>query len=117
MSVKLKIWRATIGRFIDWLNTTTEKRLLRDSFNGPLVHFRREIMIYYENGRSVGINSDHGSRECGLDFVIYREAPLEWHDTRELLSSEESSRVYSKLTDLLARRNIRWAYSEMVHKK
>jgi hypothetical protein len=116
MSFWQKTWRATIGRFIDRLNATTVKELLRDSFDGPLVSFRRENMIYYENGRSVGINSDFGSRKSGLDFVIYQSTPLRWQDTGELLTPKEADEVYSKLPDLLARRNIRWAYSEMVHK-
>jgi hypothetical protein len=116
MSFTFKIWRATIGRFTRWLSATTEERFLRDSFNRPIVRFRREIMKYYENGRSVGINSDYGSRESGLDFVIYRKTPLKWHDTGELLTPEETERVYSKLPDLLASGNIRWAYSEMVHR-
>jgi hypothetical protein len=117
MSIKFEIWRATVGRFTNWLNAKTEQRLHRESFNRPLVHFMREIMVYYENGQSVSINSDYGSRKSKLDFVVYRETPLKWRETKELLTAEEENRVYSKLPDLLARRNIRWAYSEMVHKR
>ena len=115
MTLSLRIWRATIGRFLLWLNATTERRFLRESFNRPIVRFRREIIIFYESGRSVGINSDFGSRKSKLDFVIYRTTPLKWQDTGELLTLEEAEKVYSKLPDLLASMNIRWAYSEMIH--
>jgi hypothetical protein len=91
--LKIKLWRATIGRFNDWLNVTTEQSSLRESFTRPIVRFRREVMIFYENGRSVGINSDFGSRKSKLDFVIYRTTPLKWQDTVELLTPEETEKI------------------------
>jgi hypothetical protein len=117
MSIIDKIWRATLGRFADWLGEKTEQRLLRKSLDHPLVHFSRETMIYYEKGRSVSISSDFGTRESKLDYVIYKQTPLAWNNTGKLLTPEETDRVYSKLSSLLASQNIRWAYSEMVHKR
>ena len=117
MSIVDKIWDATGGRFAKWLGKKTEERLVRESFKHPLVHFSREIMIYYENGRSVYINSDWGSRETKLDYVVYRQDQLQWRDTKEFLSIEETDRVYSNLSDWLASKKIRWDYSEMVHKR
>jgi hypothetical protein len=116
MSFKVTVWRATIGRLLAWMDSAVEQKRIRQSFDRPLVSFRREFMIFYDSGRSVVINSDYGSRESGLEFLIYRTTPLKWRDTGEFLTPEEADRVYSKLSDLLAIKNIRWAYSEMIHR-
>jgi hypothetical protein len=116
MSFTFKIWRATIGRFLGWVDTAVEQKRLRQSFNHPILFSRREFLVYYENGRSTVINSDFALGKSDIDLVIYRKTPLKWQDTGELLSPEESDKVYSKLPHLLASKNIRWAYSEMIHR-
>ena len=116
MSFALRIWRSTIGGFLGWVDTAVEQKRLRQSFNHPILYSRREFLVYYENGRSTVINSDFALGNSDLDLVIYRNTPLKWQDTGALLSPEESDTVYSKLPDLLASKNIRWAYSEKIHR-
>ena len=110
-----KCWRATVGRFFAWLGSAEEQRLIRESFIHPTMkRTGRETIKYYEKGQSTTITCDLALGRKDLDLLIYNKLPLRWSDTGEALTSEESKRVYSNLSDLLASQKIRWAYSETV---
>jgi hypothetical protein len=118
MSFKLKIWRATIGRFFAGIDSAIEQRRIRESFNYPIIkRAGREALMYYENGRSTAITCDLALGCRDVDLLVYNTKPLKWRDSGELLTPEESEKVYSTLPDLLASKNIRWAYSETIHRK
>ena len=117
MSFKEKIWRATIGRLLARMNSAIEQRHIRESFVRPTIKSAgRETLMYYENGRAAAIGCDFAAGCKNLDLLIYKEPPLKWRDTGELLTPEESEKVYSKLAEYLANKNLRWAYSETIQR-
>jgi hypothetical protein len=46
-----------------------------------------------------------------LDRLIYRQCPLKWEDTGEVLASEERERVLQKVCAHFDSKNIRWKFS------
>jgi hypothetical protein len=115
MSFKTQFWRATVGRFFRWVDSIVEQKYTRESFRHPIVRRTgREALMYYEDGRSTTITCDLALGRNDLDLLVYWKAPLRWRGTKELLTPEESERVYSKLPSLLDAKKIRWAYSETV---
>jgi len=113
-----KIWCATIGHFLSRMDSAVEQRRIRESFVRPIIKSAgRETLMYYENGRSSAIGCDFAIGCKNLDLLIYKEPPLKWRDTGDLLTPEELEKVYSTLADYLASKNIRWAYSETTFPK
>jgi len=90
-----------------------EKRRLRKSFTKPFVRaYGRDTFRYYEHGRSVNLNAELMTGSTGVDRVIYRQCPLNWNDTSEALTSEESERAYQILVEHFNRKKVRWKYYE-----
>ncbi len=88
------------------------KRNLLRSFARPIITGRgRDAVRYYENGRSVTVKAELMSGH-NVDRLIYRHYPLKWDDTGEMLSSEDSRRVFRKICQHFDRKNVRWQFSD-----
>ena len=88
------------------------KRNLRRSFARTIVTGRgRDAVRYYENGRSVTVEAELMSGR-DLDRLIYRQRPLNWDDTGEILTSEERRRVFEMVSEHFNRKNVRWRFSD-----
>ena len=67
MSFRLKMWQATIGRFIGWVDTAMDQKLLRESIVKPFVRaYGRDTFRYYESGRSVDLDAEMMTGSTGL---------------------------------------------------
>lgn len=118
MSFKLKIWRATIGRFFAWIDSTIEQKRIRESFDRPIIkRAGRETLRYYDNGRSTAITCDLALGCRDLDLLIYNKAPLAWLDTGEPLTPEESGKVFRKVGEHLDQKKVRWKFSDTSFRK
>ena len=113
MSLQLRIWHATLGRFFEWIDSAIEQRRIRESFSHPIIkRAGRETLMYYESGRSTAITCDLALGCRDLDLLIFKKAPLKWLDTGEPLTPQESERVFQKVAEHLDKMKIRWKFSE-----
>lgn len=111
------IWRATVERVLARVDSAVERKRIRESFRRPIVRRAgRETLMYYDHGRSTDIGCDFAIGSDSVDLLVYKEEPLKWHQTGELLTPEESAKVHSTLVHYLAGKNLRWAYSETIYR-
>jgi hypothetical protein len=91
-----------IGRFLD-------KRRRKKSFKRPVIcGHGRDALRYYENGHYVVVEAE---LMCGdLDRLVFRNCPLKWDDSGELLTEAEAEQVMRLFCAELDRNKIRWAF-------
>jgi hypothetical protein len=110
MTLGMKIWRATVGRFQHAMGASIEKRYLRKSFVRPIIKGGRDSLKYHENGRWTTVEAEMMSRSAEVDKMVYRDCPMRWSDTGENLTETERQKVFEVAAEYFARKNIRWKF-------
>ena len=109
MTLKMRIWRATVERLFRRIDSLIELKRTRESFRRPVIRQSGpEHIKYYEKGRCTTISCHLVSGRSDVGLVISRRSPLKWLDTGQLLTPEESDDVFQNVFEYLRKSKVRW---------